>query len=80
MGKHICILGGDGYLGWPSAMRFSALGYDVTVVDNYLRRELCAQYGLDFLYPVPRLKQRVALWEAVSGRRIHLAELDLADP
>lgn len=80
MGAHICILGGDGYLGWPSAMRFSALGYDVTVVDNYLRRDLCARYGLDFLYPVPRLAERTALWEELGGRRIRFVELDLADP
>ena len=34
----ILILGGDGYLGWPTAMRFSQQGHDVHVVDNYLRR------------------------------------------
>ena len=35
--KHVLILGGDGYLGWPTAMYFSAKGYKVTVVDNYFR-------------------------------------------
>lgn len=80
MAGHILILGGDGYLGWPSAMRFSALGYDVTVVDNYLRRDICARHGLDFLYPVPRLAQRTALWEEISGRRVRFVELDLAEP
>ena len=34
----VLILGGDGYLGWPTAMRFSSLGHEVHVVDNYLRR------------------------------------------
>ncbi|WP_291823336.1 hypothetical protein [Marinobacter sp.] len=34
---HILILGGDGYLGWPTAMYFSNRGHQVTVVDNYLR-------------------------------------------
>jgi UDP-sulfoquinovose synthase len=34
----ILILGGDGYLGWPTAMRFSNRGHEVHVVDNYLRR------------------------------------------
>lgn len=80
MGGHICILGGDGYLGWPSAMRFSALGYDVTVADNYLRRDICERHGFDFLYPVPRLARRVALWEEISGRSIRFAERDLAEP
>ena len=34
----ILILGGDGYLGWPTAMRFSARGHEVSVVDNFSRR------------------------------------------
>ena len=36
----VLILGGDGYLGWPTAMSFAAKGPDVTVADNYLRRRL----------------------------------------
>jgi nucleoside-diphosphate-sugar epimerase len=32
----ILILGGDGYLGWPTAMRLAAKDHDVCVVDNYL--------------------------------------------
>ena len=27
---HVLILGGDGYLGWPTAMRFSAGGHEVS--------------------------------------------------
>lgn len=77
---HICILGGDGYLGWPSAMHFSASGHEITVVDNYLRRRLCASHGIDFLYPVPKLPERSELWEASGGRPIRHAELDLAEP
>ena len=39
----ILILGGDVYLGWPTAMHLSAAGHDVAVVDNYLRRRMCAE-------------------------------------
>ena len=31
---NILVLGGDGYLGWPTALHLSALGHHVTVVDN----------------------------------------------
>ena len=34
----VLILGADGYLGWPTAMRFAAQGHEVAVVDNYCRR------------------------------------------
>ena len=43
----ILILGGDGYLGWPTAMRFSSLGHEVHVVDNYLRRSAHREAGTD---------------------------------
>ena len=45
----ILILGGDGYLGWPTAMHLSARGHDVTVVDNYLRRQMVTESGSDSL-------------------------------
>ena len=34
----VLILGGDGYLGWPTAMRFSGKGHEVAVADNFARR------------------------------------------
>ena len=35
----ILILGGDGYLGWPTAM-FSKRKHQVIVVDNFIKRRL----------------------------------------
>ena len=40
---NVLILGGDGYLGWPTAMDFAAAGHSVTVVDNYLRRRIAEE-------------------------------------
>ena len=36
----ILILGGDGYLGWPTAMFFSKLGHKVTIIDNFLKKKI----------------------------------------
>ena len=47
--SHILILGGDGYLGWPSAMYFSNRGHEVTVVDNYFRRNACTELDVGML-------------------------------
>src|SRR6201986_436781 len=33
----ILVLGGDGYLGWPTALHLNALGHDVAVNDNFAR-------------------------------------------
>jgi UDP-sulfoquinovose synthase len=76
----IVILGGDGYLGWPMAMRLSARGHDVHVVDNELRRRLHAEAGTDSLTPIVRLPERVDAWREVTGREIALSLGDLTDP
>ena len=47
----VLILGGDGYLGWPTAMHFSAKGHEVAVVDNYLRRNLARDTDNEILVP-----------------------------
>jgi UDP-sulfoquinovose synthase len=75
----ILILGGDGYLGWPAAMRFSARGHDVHVVDNELRRRLHAEAGTDSLTPIERLSDRVEAWREVTGRDIAATLGDLTD-
>jgi len=76
----ILILGGDGYLGWPTAMRFSSRGHDVHVVDNYLRRSAHRKAGTDSLTPIaPDLHVRVAAWHEVTGRTITVTEGDLND-
>lgn len=59
--KHVLILGGDGYLGWPTAMYFSARGYAVTVVDNYFRRHVVDTIDVSMLYPVPNLVERARI-------------------
>jgi len=77
--SHILILGGDGYLGWPTAMHFSNLGYDVTVVDNYFRRHACTELDVGMLYPVPSLIERAKLWHSLTGKQIKVVIGDLTD-
>jgi len=75
----ILILGGDGYLGWPTAMRFSARGHEVHVVDNELRRHAHEQAGTDSLTPIRRLPERVGAWQELTGREIGVTLGDLTD-
>lgn len=77
---HILILGGDGYLGWPTAMHFSALGHDVTVVDNYFRRNACTELDVGMLYSVATLPERAKTWHELTGREIKVVIGDLTDP
>jgi UDP-sulfoquinovose synthase len=76
----VLILGGDGYLGWPTAMYFSQRGHHVTVVDNYFRRSACTQLDTGMLYPLLTLPQRAQLWHEKTGREIKVVIADLAQP
>ena len=76
----VLILGGDGYLGWPTAMFFSKRGFDVTVVDNYFRRNACTELDVGMLYPVPTLQERARIWYKKTGLEIKVVIGDLTDP
>ncbi|MBE8233219.1 MAG: NAD-dependent epimerase/dehydratase family protein [Endozoicomonadaceae bacterium] len=76
----ILILGGDGYLGWPTAMHFSSRGHDVTVVDNYFRRNACTELDTGMLYQVPTLIERAKIWHEKTGKEIKVVIGDLSQP
>jgi UDP-sulfoquinovose synthase len=76
---NILVLGGDGYLGWPTALHLSALGHRVTVVDNLVRREYDREMGVDSLVPIASIEERVRTWERVSGHVIDLRIGNLTD-
>lgn len=75
----IIILGGDGYLGWPTAMRFAAKGCEVMAVDNYLRRNIARDTSSEALIEAPNLVDRAAAFEAATGKKIQVELGDCAD-
>ena len=78
--NHILILGGDGYLGWPTAMYFSNRGCEVTVVDNYFRLHACIELDVGMLYPVLRLIEWPKIWHELTGSEIKAIIGDLTEP
>ncbi|NDJ74705.1 MAG: NAD-dependent epimerase/dehydratase family protein [Chloroflexi bacterium] len=66
----ILILGGDGYLGWATAMYFSQRGHTVAVVDNFKRRLMHAERGTDSLTPIQSLHARIDAWKEVTSQCI----------
>lgn len=75
----VLILGGDGYLGWPTAMRLAARGDVVMVVDNYLRRSLARATKSEPLVLTPELRDRAAVYLATSGHSIGIEIGDCTD-
>jgi UDP-sulfoquinovose synthase len=76
----VLILGGDGYLGWPTAMAFAAKGHDVALIDNYFRRNEARRIGAEALLPNPDLPQRAQIWSGISDLPIRIEIGDCADP
>jgi UDP-sulfoquinovose synthase len=74
----VLILGGDGYLGWATAMYLSNKGHEVAVVDNFLRRRMHLERGTDSLTPIRPLHERVAIWHSLTGKTIQAFIGDLA--
>ncbi len=75
----ILVLGGDGYLGWPQSLYLSSKGHDITIFDNFMRRQFDLERGFDSLIPIYTLHERVAAWKEVSGRQIQLYIGDTVD-
>ncbi len=75
----VLVLGGDGYLGWPTAVHLSDRGHTVAVADNFARRGYDHELGVDSLVPVEPLGVRVRVWAELSGRPIETFCGDLTD-
>jgi UDP-sulfoquinovose synthase len=77
----VLVLGGDGYLGWPTALRFSDHGHEVAVVDNFSRRRWHDQQSTDSLTPIRTLQERIDAWRDVSGGEItaHVGDIEDGD-
>jgi UDP-sulfoquinovose synthase len=76
----ILILGGDGYLGWPTALHLSARGHHVGVADNFVRRQYDVELGVESLVPIHSLEERVSCWGEMSGSHLEQYVGDLCDP
>ena len=75
----IAVLGGDGYCGWPTALYLSAKGHQVSIVDNYIRRQWDHELGVQTLTPIRPLAKRLEIWHELTGKQIELQVGDITD-
>jgi UDP-sulfoquinovose synthase len=77
--KKVLVLGGDGYLGWPTAMYLARRGYTVAAVDSYFRRWACHELNVEPLIDVPNMQIRSQLFRELTGLTIPVAVGDVTD-
>jgi len=77
----ILVTGGDGYIGWPTALRVANRTDErVLLVDNFARREWVEEVGSVSATPVYGIEDRIAAAEEALGvRNLSFVEGDLVD-
>jgi UDP-sulfoquinovose synthase len=86
--KKAIVVGGDGFCGWPLALRLSAQGYQVLIADNLSRRRIDNELGVESLTPIASMAARLDAWKDVTkadaaklgvagGRDIHFEMVDV---
>jgi UDP-sulfoquinovose synthase len=73
----ILILGGDGYLGWPTALSFSKKKHDVIVVDNFIKKKMELEFGFKPLIPQLSLQERAKKWNLNQDNPVKVVIGDL---
>ena len=73
----VIVLGGDGYLGWATAMYLSRRGHQVAVLDNFAKRRWELELNVEPLIPIRTLQDRVQAWAEVAGGTLELFVGDL---
>jgi UDP-sulfoquinovose synthase len=70
MKETIIVLGGDGYYGWPIALKLAVTrpNTKIIIVDNEWRRNTVCKVGSDSLLPIARLPKRIAAFREIYGQ------------
>ena len=76
---NVTIIGGDGFIGWPLALRLSR-DHQVTIIDNLSRRRLDKELETQSLTPIALTPERAEAWKKHSAININFVELDAQSP
>ncbi len=76
-GMRVMILGIDGYLGWTLALWLGNLGFEVSGVDNYSRRDWVKQRGAQTVVPISRMTERLKAAKEVLNININFRQIDI---
>jgi UDP-sulfoquinovose synthase len=75
----IVVLGGDGYCGWATALYLSNKGHQVSIADNFVRRQWDHELGVQTLTPIRPLAERLGVWRELTGKTIEEFVGDVTD-
>lgn len=76
----VMILGIDGYIGWPLALREVMKGNEVVGVDNFFTRRRVKEVQSDSVTPIPSFQERMKRLKDKTGKSITFYRGDVSDP
>lgn len=77
--ENIIVFGGDGFCGWPLVLSLSNNGYNVTIVDNLVRRKTDVELECESLTPITPINTRLKVWESITKNKIHFEYVDASE-
>jgi UDP-sulfoquinovose synthase len=75
----VMILGIDGYLGWSLALKLGKLGYQISGIDNYKRRDMVMEKGAHTAVPIERMTERLHAARERLGVNINFRRMDIRE-
>lgn len=75
----VLILGMDGYLGWTLALKLGKLGYEVSGLDNYSRRQWVKEKGSHTIVRIQSMTRRLIAASEQLGLNFNFREIDMLD-
>ncbi|MFW6307737.1 MAG: NAD-dependent epimerase/dehydratase family protein, partial [Campylobacterales bacterium] len=78
MSKKVLVLGGDGFCGWPTALKLSNDGHDVIIADNLSRRKIDVELECESLTPIQPIHKRLSKWKELTNKNINFVHIDIA--
>ena len=73
----VIVFGGDGFCGWPTALKLSSSNHEVIIVDNLLRRKIDEELNVGSLTPIKSATDRIKKWKTVTGKEIKFHNFDI---
>lgn len=80
MKETIIVLGGDGYYGWPIALKLAVTHpkTKIIIADNEWRRKTVCKVGSDSLLPIATPTRRIAAFKEIYGQdNLHYIHMDV---
>ncbi len=74
----IAVLGGDGFVGWPTCLHMAAKGHEIHIIDNLSRRWVDTELGVQSLTPMDSIQERMRVWRDLGETPLHFHLIDVA--